>query len=83
MRTLTSAQKRLLEEIRTAGTLYITRYTHWYRTAEALRNRGLVVVSEPDYSRIAKDGYSVIDAEPTEWVRVADDELDAALNDKA
>lgn len=56
----TPAQRQLLEEIRAAGVLYITRHSRYHRTVVALRDRGLVECVEPDHSRTAQDGYAVL-----------------------
>lgn len=59
-RRLTDAQRALLLEINAAGTLYVTRGSRWSRTVDALVSKGYVRRSEPDYSRMGRDGYSVV-----------------------
>lgn len=46
---LTKPQLALYREIIDAGTLYITRYSRWWRTVEVLERRGLIVNSDGDY----------------------------------
>ena len=56
---LTKPQRALLAEIGVVGTLYIRRVSPYWRTVQALSRRGLVVCSEPDYTRTAMDGWSL------------------------
>lgn len=61
---LSKPQKALLEEIRAVGVLYIKRYGRYDRTVQALLDRGLVFVKEPDYSRMGQDGYAAVESAP-------------------
>lgn len=56
---LTRQQKKLLAEIEEAGVLYVRRWGPYYKTATALVNKKYAVLSEPDYTRNGRDGYSV------------------------
>lgn len=58
---LTPAQQALLAEIEEAGILYVRSDSAFGRTVRALVNKRYVYVSEPDYSRTPRPGYSVID----------------------
>lgn len=58
---LTEPQRRLLAEVEETGVLYVRRYGPYYRTADALVRKGLLVVSEPDFSRNRQDGYSLVE----------------------
>lgn len=64
---LSSKQHELLEELREATAngrcIYIRRYSNWDRTAQALANRGLAHVTEPDHSMNRQDGWQAIDHE--------------------
>lgn len=60
MSRLTKPQRDLLDEIRETGILYIARYGRYGRTVQALERRGLVFRSEPDYSALNQDGWSVV-----------------------
>ena len=57
---LSGPQWLLYAEIAMCGTVYVDRNKKWHRTAEALVRRGLIKVTEPDYSRLAQDGYSLV-----------------------
>ena len=56
---LSKSQQDLMDEIAAAGTLYVRRYGPFYRTVEALERRDLIFRSEPDYSRLSNDGWSI------------------------
>ena len=55
---LTEPQRQLLEEIKTAGVLYIRRHGPYHRTVQALLRKGAVRCVEPDYSRFGADGWA-------------------------
>jgi hypothetical protein len=48
-----------MDEIAAAGTLYVRRYGPFYRTVEALERRDLIFKSDPDYSQLSNDGWSI------------------------
>lgn len=62
-RALTPAQRTMLAEIAATkyGVLYVRRYSPPARTANALLDRGLICCSEPDYSGMQQDGWSLTD----------------------
>lgn len=55
---ISEPQRKLLEEIRANGILYVRRWGRYSRTVSALRQKGLVKIVEPDYSQQGMDGYS-------------------------
>ena len=57
---LTAPQRTLLAEIAEAGVLYVRRGGPYHRTVDSLVRKGYAVISEPDYSRMGQDGYSVV-----------------------
>lgn len=63
MARLTPAQRTMLAEIAETerGVLYVRRFSSAGRTADALLNRGLIHRSEPDYSGMQQDGWSLTD----------------------
>lgn len=62
---LSIVQKELLAEIKQAGTLYIRRFGRYGRTAEVLRRKGLIEISERDHSPEQQNGFRVVDTSLT------------------
>lgn len=72
MRALSPAQRTLLTEIAETerGVLYVRRYSPAARTVEALATRGLIHRSEPDYSGMVMDGWSLTDQGSTHLAEI-------------
>lgn len=57
---LTKPQRALLDEITEKGGLYIRRDGRYFRTADALRRKGYVEITEHDYSSWGQDRYEAV-----------------------
>jgi hypothetical protein len=49
----------MLEEIRDKRLLFVRSYSRYGPTARALLSRGLITITEHDYSPMAMQGYSI------------------------